>query len=490
MDLEGYLNISDDASVERFLKQLEKSGMVSDGVGKDGADTIEGCFDNSGNLTIESLTERGARTTNVEMMKETDTDDPEALKRLVNFWRKKCISQKEAIKKASVIERRNGEFETMHSLDAYRLHRLCGELREREESAKSREQHARKQASEAKRESERLQQELQKISSKYDTSTKEMKDFLQKSKTDGTPTATKTSNEDSDSYRDSLVIENQKLRYDLSVRCKVLWQLSESQRSFESQVADAQAELRKSRQREEIACEMRNQEDRVIQCLTREIEASSEEQEYLSNGIEARDEQIAILTKELDAKMKVVDTLRSEAETRELKLHNLLVNKVDLSSADGGTHSQLIVDNEALRQRSSDLQSIIDTQKATIFKTQSEQASQQITLASEAASEAAERRKTMLELQAKVDTANDNIASLKQKLLISENEVKKLKSSTEIDRYEQLEEETNIAQLEVTRYQREESRLKHYITTLGSKLDAMSGELEEKNAKVCFIYLF
>ncbi|KAJ9469125.1 hypothetical protein DIPPA_11641 [Diplonema papillatum] len=390
----------------------------------------------------------------------------------------KSPAQQSSIIQVQSLKSKVKEFETLHSLDAYKLHRVCAELLERQKVSRAKELDAQAQLKKEKERTTELQAALdeaksnQTLLSAYRGSSEQRKSAAM---SDAAGTALHP-------IFASLQAENDKLRYDLSVRCKVLWHLGESQQEAEERVKEYEERARAAENREKETCEGKREEERVNACLTREMEAHAEELQILRSALASRDDQISLLTSTLADFTRTVESLRLEAETREAAQYQLLLQAA--SQSNSGHMQDLASDNAKLRcQLNEALQSIQSHQDAAT-SAQLQAARDKAKTADTAAQRYEQHKQEVLELKEAAAKAEEEAHALRKELAATSGELRDLKNTPMGRRIDELEEKLKLAVDDKSQSTSEESRLKQHISSLSSRLDSLSNQLDAKNAKL------
>ena len=394
-------------------------------------------------------------------------DDPVKLRKLATFWRNKFNTTKADQKDLPQLRQRLQEYTEIHKLDAYRQQRLCAELREREKMAEQREKHAQKRLKEAQR------------------TIKTLQDSTAATPAPPTPVATPSSSSHPDIAKHvaRLLKENGKLRYDLNVRCKVMWQLGETQKGLEAVVEEKAREVKRLKEVGALRGAGVGDEGRVVACLQREADAGAEEAAALRSALRARDEQITMLTALVQLRDTSIENLRREAEA--------WITFAD--PAHSTTHSAYSAATPSPKRRHTTTDDPLSPEAFNLANTHTSQQYTDLALAVSKAKAAvcddyaelvAEKKTQLLATNVSLQRLGAENASLKTELAALKEDVEVMRKQQGQMEVSALKADKDAALRDVERLQREDMRLKHYITTLGAKLDTLSGQLEDKSARL------
>ena len=388
-------------------------------------------------------------------------DDITALKKLLFFWKKKNNVIKQQFdaqeRELSLAREKLKDYHQIHELDAYKVHRFCGQLREREMKSRWKSEELSKKVKELKIEihnsaistdhlksssslEERLEAEFNSNQVAMQVNTQPDCNLLPSERFDP---------EDKIVY-DNMKNDINKSRFELSKRCRKILGLDDNQ------------------EKGKIA-------SRIASCFGKDQAAIAAEATALNDGIRLRDDQIDVLMSALQLRDYEVDNLRSEQEQQTQRIRDLEISKFQPFQCE-----DLVVEKDQLQRQLNDAKEIIYSIQKQIDDERIAMSEERKARVDRELSEAKERKEKELAQAEKLRERDTEIIRLRNRL---QEGSQGLDSASEM-RLVRLEQENNECSEKIISLEDEKSRLKQYVTSLSSRLEQSLSQLEHRNQKL------
>eukprot|EP01063_Lacrimia_lanifica_P025099 TRINITY_DN3288_c1_g1_i7.p1 TRINITY_DN3288_c1_g1~~TRINITY_DN3288_c1_g1_i7.p1 ORF type:complete len:521 (+),score=158.04 TRINITY_DN3288_c1_g1_i7:465-2027(+) len=284
-----------------------------------------------------------------------------------------------------------------------------------------------------------------------------------------------------DGFNHDMNSENAQLRYDLNVRCKVLWHLEEGKREAERELKSSQEELATVKREYNALRDASKYDDKLVDSLMREVETSAAEVSVLRDMVTARDEQVARLMDMHDERGGAIEKLLAEAVAREDRLQDLLVGRAAPHTPGDAALLAEIAELKSQLQQASDGYHASQVQLGAARMETAHTRNEKLEKAYEDVEDAG---RCVLDTQAKLDASRRENDALRERLRKAEAEAEELRKAATTDAFNRLDAEKQSALGDVQKYKKDNERLRHYIATLGGRLDALSAQYEAKRSRV------
>ncbi|KAJ9462905.1 hypothetical protein DIPPA_05324 [Diplonema papillatum] len=382
------------------------------------------------------------------------SEDVASLKKLLFFWKKKnnALKQQYDVNERELLLAREKlkDYHHLHEMDAYKVHRFCGQLREKE-------MQARWKAEEATRKLHEHQHNQRQGGDKAPFSSPRADGFetdlslppqLDGRNQSQLHTVDPTDSSAWDRMRDDV----NKSRFALSNRCKTILGMAAV---FSEGLHSAGLTGR--------------------EYLTA---GPASEQQALSDGIRLRDDQIDVLMSALRYRDKTVEDLRAELQ---LKTGHLLA--LQAKAWEPLQAEDLVEENAALQMQLGDAKEIIYSMQRQMQEERQQIAEERKARADREVSEAKARRETELQAGDRLREKETEIIRLRNRLRSNAGAGGEGDAAGEM-RAVRLEQANTELEEQITLLEEERTRLKQYVASLGSRLEQSLSQLEYRNQKL------
>eukprot|EP01061_Rhynchopus_euleeides_P007781 TRINITY_DN1682_c1_g1_i5.p1 TRINITY_DN1682_c1_g1~~TRINITY_DN1682_c1_g1_i5.p1 ORF type:complete len:729 (+),score=352.30 TRINITY_DN1682_c1_g1_i5:150-2189(+) len=390
-------------------------------------------------------------------------EDVAALKKLLFFWKKKNNVLKKQFddnERELVLAREKlKDYYQIHEMDAYKVHRFCGQLREKEMKSRWRAEELQKRVVELMVEIQHLKEgkayiagtgsDLDHELSRMDIDAPQLVQDEEALHV-ASPQREKVDPNDAAAF-DEIRSEVNKSRFELSARCRLLLGMDRTYDNHNKVTT------------------------RLASCFTKDQQTVSAEMTALNDGIRLRDDQIDVLLSALRYRDQTVEQMRADLDGATATIHNIRMRQFEPFHCE-----DIVKENDSLQRQLNDCKDIMYNMQKQVQAERQDMAEERKVRADRELAEAKERKEKEIAMSEKLRDKDTEIIRLRNRLQEGPSGDD---SATEV-RILRLEQAKTELQEAVASHEEEKVRLKQYVASLGSRLEQTLSQLSHRNQKL------